>query len=32
MEGTATFIRAIRRTADQTLRPLEQQIDQRRGA
>ena len=31
MEGSATVIRAIRRTADQTLRPLDQQIEQRRG-
>ena len=30
MEGTATLVRATRRTADETLRPLEQQIEQRR--
>jgi len=30
MQGTATLVRATRRTADETLRPLEQQIEQRR--
>ena len=30
MQGTATFVRATRRTAEETLRPLEQQIEQRR--
>jgi hypothetical protein len=29
MQGTATLVRATRRTADETLRPLEQQIEQR---
>lgn len=29
MQGTATMVRAARRTADETLRPLEQQIEQR---
>jgi len=32
MQGTATLVRATRRTADETLRPLEQQIEQRRQA
>jgi Phasin protein len=32
MEGSATLIRAARRTADETLRPLEQQVEQRRQA
>jgi hypothetical protein len=32
MQGTALFVRATRRTADETLRPLEQQIEQRRQA
>ena len=32
MEGTATLVRATRRTADETLRPLEQQIEQRQQA
>jgi hypothetical protein len=30
MQGTATLVRATRRTADEALRPLEQQIEQRR--
>ena len=30
MQGTATLARATRRTAEETLRPLEQQIEQRR--
>lgn len=30
MEGTATVVRATRRTADETLRPLEEKIEQRR--
>ena len=30
MEGTATLVRATRRTAEEALRPLEQQIEQRR--
>ncbi len=30
MQGTATLVRATRRTADETLQPLEQQIEQRR--
>ena len=30
LEGSATMVRAIRRTADQTLGPIEQQIEQRR--
>ena len=29
MQGSATFIRAVRRTADQTLGPIEEQIEQR---
>ena len=32
MQGTATLVRATRRTADETLRPLEQQIEQRQQA
>jgi len=32
MQGTATLVRATRRTADETLRPLEQQIEQRQRA
>lgn len=32
MQGTATFVRATRRTADETLRPLEQEIEQRQQA
>jgi hypothetical protein len=32
MQGTATLVRATRRTADETLRPLEQQIEQRQSA
>jgi len=32
MEGSATMVRATRRTAEETLRPLEQQIEQRRQA
>ncbi len=32
MQGTATLVRATRRTADETLRPIEQQIEQRRQA
>jgi len=32
MQGTTTLVRATRRTADETLRPLEQQIAQRRQA
>jgi hypothetical protein len=32
MQGTATLVRATRRTADETLRPLEQQIAQRQQA
>ena len=30
MQGTATLVRATRRTADEALRPLEQHIEQRR--
>ena len=29
MAGTATLVRAVRRTADETLRPLEEQVQQR---
>ena len=29
MSGTATLVRAVRRTADETLRPLEEQVQQR---
>jgi hypothetical protein len=32
MQGTATLVHAIRRTADETLRPLEQQDEQRKQA
>jgi len=32
MQGTATLVRAVRRTAEETLRPLEEQIEQRRQA
>ncbi|MBV8092743.1 MAG: phasin family protein [Acetobacteraceae bacterium] len=32
VENSATLVRAIRRTADETLGPLEQQIEQRRSA
>lgn len=32
MSGTATLVHAIRRTADETLRPLEEQVEQRRQA
>jgi hypothetical protein len=32
LQGSATLIRAVRRTADQTLRPLEEQIEQRQHA
>src|SRR4051812_27658721 len=32
MRGTATLVHAIRRTADETLRPLEEQVEQRRQA
>ncbi len=32
LEGSATLVRAARRTADETLRPLEQQVEQRRQA
>jgi len=32
MQGTATLVQATRRTADETLRPLEQQIEQRQRA
>lgn len=32
MQGTATLVRATRRTADETLRPLEQQVEQRKRA
>jgi hypothetical protein len=32
MQGTATLVRATRRTADETLRPLEKQIEQRQQA
>ena len=32
MQGTATLVRAVRRTADETLPPLEAQIEQRRSA
>ena len=32
MQGSATFIRAVRRTADQTLGPIEEQIEQRQQA
>ena len=30
MTGTVTLVRAVRRTADETLRPLEEQVQQRR--
>jgi hypothetical protein len=30
MQGTATLVRAVRRTADEALRPLEEQVQQRR--
>ena len=30
MQGTATLVRAARRSADETLQPLEQQIERRR--
>ena len=32
MQGTANLVQAIRRTADETLRPLEQQVEQRKQA
>jgi len=32
MQGTATLVRAVRRTADETLHPLEAQVAQRRQA
>lgn len=32
LEGSATLVRAARRTADETLRPLEAQVEQRRQA
>lgn len=32
MQGTATLVHAIRRTADETLRPLEEQVEQRKQA
>ena len=32
MQGTATLVRAVRRTADETLRPLEAQVEQRQQA
>jgi hypothetical protein len=32
MEGSATLVRGVRRTADQTLGPIEEQIEQRRRA
>ena len=32
MQGSATFIRAVRRAADQTLGPIEEQIEQRQQA
>jgi hypothetical protein len=32
MQGTATLVHAIRRTAEETLRPLEQQVEQRKQA
>ncbi len=32
MQGTATLVRAVRRTADETLPPLENQIEQRQQA
>ena len=32
MQGTATLVRAVRRTADETLRPLEEQVEHRRQA
>jgi hypothetical protein len=32
LQGTANLVRASRRTAEETLRPLEQQIEQRRQA
>lgn len=32
MQGTATLVRAVRRTADETLRPLEEQVQQRQQA
>ena len=30
LQNSATLVRAVRRTADETLRPLEQQIEQQR--
>ena len=32
LEGSATLVRAVRRTADETLRPIEAQVEQRRQA
>ena len=32
LESSATLVRAVRRTAEQTLGPIEQQIEQRRHA
>jgi hypothetical protein len=32
IENSVTLVRAVRRTADETLGPLEQQIQQRRSA
>mgnify|MGYP007013231464 CR=1 FL=1 len=32
MTGTVTLVRAVRRTADETLRPLEEQVQQRQQA
>ena len=32
LQNSAALVRAVRRTADETLRPLEQQIEQRAGA
>jgi hypothetical protein len=32
VQNSATLVRAMRRTADETLRPLEEQLEQRRGA
>ena len=32
MQGSATLVRAVRRTADETLHPLEEQVQQRQQA
>jgi hypothetical protein len=32
VQNSATVVRALRRTADETLRPLEEQLEARRGA